>query len=69
MDYVHEVYFPFRNFSDIFLAGNSFAQPYIAERDTAVASVEPETGRQNDSRAIVTDVHAGVDVRLSVQGH
>ena len=27
-----------------FLAGNSFAQPHIAERDTAVASVELETG-------------------------
>ena len=52
-----------------FLARNSFAQPYIAEIDTAVASVEPETGRQDDSSAIVTDVRAGVDVRLSLQGH
>ena len=50
-------------------SGNSFAQPYIAERDTAVVSVEPETGRQDDSGAIVTDVRAGVDVRLSLQGH
>ena len=41
----------------------------IVERDTAVASVEPETGRQDDSSAIVTDVRAGVDVRLSLQGH
>ena len=55
-DYVHEVYFPFRIFDDTFLAGNSFAQPYIAESDTAVASVEPETGRQDGSSAIVTDV-------------
>ena len=61
--------FPFRNFDDTFLAGNSFAQPHIAERDTAVASVELETGRQDDSSAIVTDVRAGVDVRLSLQGH
>ena len=60
--------FPFRNFDDTFLAGNSFAQPYIAEIDTAVASVEPETGRQDDSSAIVTDARADVDVRLSVQG-
>ena len=52
-----------------FLAGNSFAQPYIAQRDTAVASVEPETGRQDDSSAIVTDGRAGVDTRLSVQGY
>ena len=52
-----------------FLAGNSFAQPYIAERDTTVANVEPETGRQDDSSAIVRDVCAGCDVRLSVQGH
>ena len=50
-------------------SGNSFAQPYIAERDTAAASVEPEIGRQDDSSAIVTDVCAGVDVRLSRQGH
>ena len=41
----------------------------IAERDTAVASVEPETRRQDDRSAIVTDARAGVDVRLSVQGH
>ena len=41
----------------------------IAKRDTAVASVEPETGRQDDSSAIVTDVRAGVHKRLSVQGH
>ena len=68
-DYVHEVNFPFRNFDDTFLARNSFAQPYIAERDTTVASVEPETGRQHDSSAIVKDVRAGVDVRLSLQGH
>ena len=68
-DYVHEVDFPFRNFDDTFLSGNSFAQPYIAERDTAVASVELETVRQDDSSAIVTDVRAGVDVRLSRQGH
>ena len=68
-DYVHEVDFPFRNFDDTFLAGSSFSQPYIAERVTAVASVEPETGRQHDSSAIVTDVRAGVDVRLSGQGH
>ena len=47
--------------STTYLAGNSFAQPYIADRDTAVASVEPETGRQDDSRAIVMDVHAGVE--------
>ena len=52
-----------------FLAGNSFAQPYIAQRDTAVASVEPETARQDDSSAIVTDASAGVDVMLSLQGH
>ena len=32
-------------------------------------SVELETGRQDDSSAIVTDVRAGVDVRLSRQGH
>ena len=68
-DYVHEVDFPFRNFDDTFLAGNSFVQLYIAERDTAVASVEPETGRQDDSSAIVMDALAGVDMRLSVQGH
>ena len=61
--------FPFRNFDDTFLAGNSLAQPYTAERDTAVASVEPETRRQDDRSAIVTDARAGVDVRLSVQGH
>ena len=67
--YVYEVDFPFWDFGDTFLAGNSFAQPYIAERDTAVASVEPETGRQHDSSAIVTDVRAGTDMRLSVQGH
>ena len=42
---------------------------YIAERDTAVASVELETGRQDDSSAIVTDVRADVDLRLSHQGH
>ena len=43
--------------------------PTIYCRDTAVASVEPETGRQDDSSAIVTDGRAGVDMRLSVQGH
>ena len=43
--------------------------PTIYCRDTAVASVEPETGRQDDSSAIVTDVRAGTDMRLSVQGH
>ena len=32
-------------------------------------SVEPETGRQNDSSTIVTDTSAGVDVRHSLQGH
>ena len=68
-DQVYEVYFTFRNFDDTFLAGNSFAQPYIAKIDTAVASVEPETGRQDDSSAIVMDVCAGVDMRLSRQGH
>ena len=46
-----------------------FAQPYIAERDTALAKVEPETGRQDDSSAIVMDALAGVDMRLSRQGH
>ena len=55
--------FPFRNFDDTFLAGNSFAQPYIAERVTAVVSIEPETGRQDDSSAIVTDASAGVSSR------
>ena len=59
-----KVYFPFRNFRTHFLPGT-----YIAERDTAVARVEPESGRQDGSSAIVTDVRAGVDVRLSVQGH
>ena len=53
----------------IFLSGTSMTHflpgTYIAERDTAVASVEPETGRQDGSSAIVMDVCAGVDVRLS----
>ena len=52
-----------------FLLGTALPNHSIAERETAVASVEPETGRQDDSSAIVTDVRAGVDVRLSVQGH
>ena len=45
--------------------------PTIYCRDTAVASVEPETGRQDDNSAIVMDTSAGVDVRLSLQfqGH
>ena len=41
----------------------------IAEKETAVASVEPGTGRPDDSSAIVTDASAGVDVMLSLQGH
>ena len=44
-----------------FLPETAFAQPYIAETDTTVVSVEPETERQDDSSATVTEASAGVD--------
>ena len=52
-----------------FLPGTSLPNHVLPKEDTAVASVEPETGRQDDSSAIVTDASAGVDVWHSLQGH
>ena len=52
-----------------FLPGTALPNHILPKETPAVASVEPETGRQDDSSAIVTDVRAGTDMRLSVQGH
>ena len=58
-DFVHEIYLPFLNFDETFLARTSFAHPSFATYDTTVASVEPETKRQGNSCASAI---SGVDV-------
>ena len=66
-DYVHEIFLPFLNFVETFLARNSFVQLFFATDDTTVVSVEPETERKGDNCASAVNVTAGVDVSRSGQ--